>query len=184
MHAAPASPGGHAVRGSEGALMRHVLSTSARSAWLTSSGLHLPTRGGPTEYYANGDNASLSPTVRSARHRRPQAPMGDCKPWRGAGEEHTVRHRRPQTQPGLRATAEAARRNATKPQRLRAYRDAGREWTAAGRSMHQAGASTFFKAPQAEESDGVASHRRAGAAVRSRSGHACFDEAITTCVWT
>ena len=52
--------------------------------------------------------------------------------------------RRPNRGCGLRAAAEAARHNVTKPHRPRTYRDAGRERAsgAASRSMCQAGAST------------------------------------------
>jgi hypothetical protein len=52
--------------------------------------------------------------------------------------------RRPNRGRGPRAAAEAARHNVTKPHRPRSHWDAGRERAmgAAGRSTHQAGAST------------------------------------------
>ena len=76
--------------------------------------------------------------------------MGDCGPWGGAREEllgatlDGTAGRRPNRGCGPRAAAEANRHNVTKLHRPRTYRDAGRERTsgAAGRSTHQAGAST------------------------------------------
>ena len=52
--------------------------------------------------------------------------------------------RKPNRGCGLRAAAEPARHNVTKPHLPRTYLDAGRERASrgAGRSMHQAGAST------------------------------------------
>ena len=112
---------------------------------------HGPTRGGPTEYYAIGDYAwSVSDRTLCSASPAAQAPMGDCGPWGGAGEEllgatlDGTAGRRPNRGCGPRAAAEATRHNVTKPHRPRTYRDAGRERAsgAAGRSTRQAGAST------------------------------------------
>ncbi len=69
--------------------------------------------------------------------------MGDCGPWGGAGEE--LLGATPfGAAGGMRAAAETAWHNVTKPHRPRTYRDAGREWAlgAASWSTCQAGAST------------------------------------------
>jgi len=68
--------------------LRHVLSGSARSACLTSSGLPRAGAGGPTGYDAIGDYAcSVSDRTLCSAPPATQAPMGDCKPLGGAGEE-------------------------------------------------------------------------------------------------
>jgi hypothetical protein len=81
-----------------------------------------------------------------------QAPMGDCGPWGGAREEllgatllgTVTAGRRPKSECGPRAAAEAARHKMTKPHRLRTLLDAGRERAsgATGRSKCRSGAST------------------------------------------
>ena len=90
--------------------------------------------GGPTEYYAIGDYAySVSERTLCSASSAPLAPMGDCGPWGGAGEEllgatlDGTAGRRPNRGCGLRAAAEATLHNVTKPYRLRTFRDAGRE---------------------------------------------------------
>ena len=108
-------------------------SASTRSACLTSSG---------QPWAASGTLCPESPAA--------QAPMGDCGPRGGVGEEllgatlYGTAGRRPSRGCGPRAAAEATRHNVTKPHRPRTYRDAGRERAsgAAGRSTRQAGAST------------------------------------------
>ena len=111
----------------------------------------LPTRGGPTEYYAISDYAcSVSDRTLCSELPATQTPIGDCGPWGGAGEEllgttlDGTAGRRLNRGCGTRAAAEATWHNVTNPRRPRTYRDAGRERAsgAEGRSTRQAGAST------------------------------------------
>jgi hypothetical protein len=107
-------------------LLRHVLrlSTSARSVCLTSSGQPLAWADlrDPAEYYAICDTAcTVSDRMLCFKLARPAAgPDGGLRASRGGAAWHNaVRHRRPQTQPGLRAmgraAADTARRKATQP---------------------------------------------------------------------
>ncbi len=129
-----------------------------------------PTREGPTEYYAICDYAG---SVSDCTLCSASPATGDCGPLGGAGEEllgatlFGTAGRRPNRGCGLRAAADAALHNVTKPHRPRTYWDAGRERAsgAAGRSKH-------LKAPLVVDSDGVVSLKWTWGGVRSRSDHA------------
>ena len=69
-------------------VLRLTPSTSVRSACLTCSGLPWADSGGPTDYYAIGDCAgSVSDRTLCSAPPALQAPMGDCGPRGGAGDE-------------------------------------------------------------------------------------------------
>ena len=102
---------------------------------MTSSGLPWADSGGPTEYYAIGDCACyVSDRTLCSASPALQAPMADCGPWGGAGEQllgatlFGIAGRRPNRDGWLQGGP----------------LDAGRERAlgAAGRRTRQAGAST------------------------------------------
>ncbi len=101
--------------------------------------------------------------------------MGGCRPWGGADGEELLGEtlfgtagRSPNRGCGPRAAAEAARHNATKPLRLRTYRDAGCERASgvAGRIGAVPSQSKHLKAPLVVDSEGVAGLLWTGGAVR------------------
>jgi hypothetical protein len=120
---------------------------------LTSSGLPWAGAGGPTGYDAIGDYAcSVSDRTLCSAPPATQAPMGDCEPLGGAGEEllgatlFGTAGRRPNRDCGPRRGPRRKLPGTMQPSHIDCgpIGDAGRARAsgAAGRSMHRAGAST------------------------------------------